>query len=460
MPSSFRPTQALKASAMVFCLCALSAYSLELELPLDPSDAAANFLSVTGFGYHVAEHRLDGHPGLDFEFKLGGKVRAAHAGQLNFFADAHDPSKLTVQVDFSADGKNWRNVYTNVGSLEPGLAKGSALVAGQAIGTAGTVTATGSGGAVIQYAMTHFQLDDMSGAVNHGLSNKTALSPVPFFSASAQSAFAALVEKSTYHQQLCEPFISSARGLLAYPSLVRTWTLAQGSHGTRIDFTCDHSATQSSYRYALLDATNTVLETGAVSTDSTLSALPKIDFTAANGSKRLGVYAVNAITGVLTLDYSAPGGSRPTSFGGASSYRSEGGLTACAVSSDAVCLVGESSPYRLGQQINLSLAVRADKLAGAPASVEVWAAVAMPDGSLWYITAAGLDHTPAPLRSAQALSSGQSTVVPLVIAVPVTTALAGQYTVYGGVVPVGTPVAQLLAAKLGNLLTVSSAIQP
>jgi len=428
--------------------------------PGPPADAATSFLGVAGYGYHVAEHRLDGHPGLDFEFRLGAKVKAAHAGQLSYFADSHDPSKVTVQIGFSADGKNWRNVYTNIAGLEPGLDNGSAVVAGQAIGTAGTVSANVGNNTVISYAMTHFQLDDLSGAVNYGLSNTTAVSPVSYFSASAQTAFAALVAKATYRQQLCEPFITTPRGLLAYPNLSRTWTLALGGHGARLDFTCDHSAAQSAYSYALLDAANTVLETGTVTTDSALSALPKIDFTAANGSKRLGVYAVNAITGVLTLDYSAPGGSRPSSLGSASSYRTDSGLTACAAASDAVCLVGESSPYRLGQQITLNLVVRADKLLGAPASVDVWAAVALPDGSLWYVTAAGLDRTPAPLRSAQALGNGPSTLVPLVMAVPVTSALAGQYTVYGGVVPVGTPVVQLLAAKLGNLLAVASAIQP
>lgn len=91
---------------IVVGLLAGSTMALELELPLDPVDAGSSLLRVAGFGYHVAEHRLDGHPGLDFEYRLGAKVRAAHAGRLNYFADAYDPSKITVQIEFSADERH------------------------------------------------------------------------------------------------------------------------------------------------------------------------------------------------------------------------------------------------------------------------------------------------------------------------------------------------------------------
>lgn len=158
-------------------LLAARAVAQELELPLDPADAGSNFLRVAGFGYHVAERRFDGHPGLDFEY--------------------------------------------NLSALEPGLVKGRQVSTGQAMGTAGSVNSR-SGNTTLSYAMTHFQLDDLSGALNYGLSNPTALSPVPYFSAQARAAFATLVGRVTYQQQLCEPFMSTPRGLLAYPSLSRT----------------------------------------------------------------------------------------------------------------------------------------------------------------------------------------------------------------------------------------------
>ena len=444
---------------IVLGLLAGSTTALELELPLDPLDAGSNFLRIAGFGYHVAEHRLDGHPGLDFEYKLGAKVRAAHAGRLSYFVDAHDPSKLTVQIEFSADGKNWRNVYTNLAALEPGLVQGSQVSTGQALGSAGSVTAQ-RGNTTLTYAMTHFQLDDLSGAVNYGLSNPTALSPIPYFSATAQAAFAALVEPVTYHQQLCEPFMSTPRGLLPYPSLTRTWRLQQGSHVTRLDFSCDHASNQSSYRYALFDASDALLETGTVITESGASALPTIEFNPTTGGKRLGVYAVNANSGTLSLDYSAPGGSRPLSINNASRYGTEPGATACATASDALCLVGEASPYRNGQSLSLSLAVHGDRLAGAPASVDLWGAPASPDGALWFFTPSGLSPTPAAWRGALDLRSGQGTIVPLLANVTITPALAGRFIFFGLAAPVGTPVEQLLERRLGNLLAVTTAIQP
>lgn len=440
-------------------LLAARAVALELELPLDPADAGSNFLRVAGFGYHVAEHRFDGHPGLDFEYKLGAKVRAAHAGRLTFFSDAHDSSKTTVQIEFSADGKNWRNVYTNLSALEPGLVKGSQVSTGQAIGTAGSVNFR-SGNTTLSYAMTHFQLDDLSGALNYGLSNQTALSPVPYFSAQARAAFATLVDRVTYQQQLCEPFMSTPRGLLAYPSLSRTWRLSQGGHSARIDFTCNHASGQSSYDYALFGADDTLLERGSVSADTAASDLPKITFTLSTGGTRLGVYQVNANTGTLSLDYSAPGGSRPANFNSASRYGTDPGATACATVSDALCLVGEASPYRDGQSITLNLAVQRDRLPGTPANVDLWVALAAPNGALWFFTPSGLSAAPAVWRGGLALNSGQSTVVPLLADVPVSATLAGQFTFFGLVAPVGTAPERLIDDKLGNLMAVTTAIQP
>ncbi|MDK2123009.1 M23 family metallopeptidase [Parachitinimonas caeni] len=443
------------ALPVLMILTAGSSLAMELQLPLDPADAAFNFLGVAGFGYHVAEHRLDGHPGLDFEFTVGAKVRAGHAGTLNAFTDSHDPTKMTVQIDFTDEGKSWRNVYTNISGLEPGITNGSKLSAGQVFGTAGTVTAK-NGSNTIQYAMTHFQLDDMSGVVSFGLSNKTALSPVPYFSTSARAALDTLVAKSTYPQQVCEPSLSTPRGLLSYPTLQRRWTLSQGSHATSIEFTCNYASQTAGFGYTFYDSKEAVLETGTVTMELGLSSVPKLDFTASNGSKRLGVYKINGSSLSLQLDYSAPGGARPTDFSAASSYSTVSAM-ACATATDVVCLVGEASPYRTGSTIDLNLALRADQLAMGVSKVDLWLALLMPTGQLLYLGSNGLGGSPEAFRTEVSAKNQQ---FPLFASVPAGMVPAGNYTIYAVAVPTGTPADQLLDKKLGNLLTVVTQVAP
>ena len=64
----------------------------------------------------MSEHRYDGHPGFDFEFIPGRKVRAAHGGRLRYTADFRDPALKTVTINAAKAVA----IDSKIGSLEAG----------------------------------------------------------------------------------------------------------------------------------------------------------------------------------------------------------------------------------------------------------------------------------------------------------------------------------------------------
>ena len=362
------------------------AHALELELPIALVDAGYLAYGVAPFGYHVAEHRYDGHPGIDIEFMPGRKVRAAHAGAFRYTVDSHDPSLKTVTIEFQEEGINYQLFYTNIGSLEEGIDNGVEVASGQIFGTPGEVVRNLGSAGSFTYAMTHFQLADNRSS--YGLSNFSAISPEPYFDAESRQVLAQIWEKSQYHQMICEPYFSTSRGVSPNPTIIRRWIAEAGSAATDIEFSCDFSLSDpnNSYQYRLISGMNTTLEAGAVVVTASVGGVSEIDLYPEGASPRLGALYVK--DGTMDLAYSEPGGSRPVDLTNAMHYSSESAAS-CANATDAVCFKGNAAPYMSGDRLNLSLEIDWTKLSDAPLSdtsfiANLWLALQLPSGEILF----------------------------------------------------------------------------
>lgn len=427
-------------------LAALSgaAAAFELDLPIRMDDVGYRMFGVAPYGYHVAEHRYDGHPGLDFEYIPGAKVYAASGGSVQVFTDSHAPDKQTLQLNFSENGKNYRLVYTNLSALEPGVTSGATATRGQMLGTAGSQTQNQAGGVSVTYAMTHFQLDDFS--LNHGLTNSSAVSPVSYFSSAAQADLAAIWSQSAYRQMVCEPYLTNPRGLLGKPTVIRAWTRTTGALASRIDFRCDFSDNGAT-GYTLYDASGNVLETGTVDLTPVTAGTTTIDLLSAGGVRRGIVFAKDAL---LRIAYSAPGGDRPADFTATSEYTTSGAATNCAANTDAVCITGDRSPFRPGDSLGVSIALDWSKLTRNRVTGDLWVALQMPDGAFLFLDGNG--NWNATASSYKNLPAG-TTSVAIFQPFTVTAGMAGTYTLYAVLMEEGSALAQLDTARISNIAT-------
>lgn len=425
-------------------LAALSgtAAAFELELPIRMEDVGYRMFGVAPYGYHVAEHRYDGHPGLDFEYIPGAKVYAASGGSVQVFTDSYAPDKQTLQLNFSENGKNYRLVYTNLSALEPGVTHGATVIRGQMLGTAGSQTQNQAGGVPVTYAMTHFQLDDFS--FSHGLTNSSAVSPVSYFSAAAQADLAAIWSQSAYRQMVCEPYLTNPRGLLGKPTVIRTWMRTTGALANRIDFSCDFSDSGAT-GYTLYDANGNALEAGTAALTPVTAGTTTVDLSSASGVRQGIVFAKDTL---LRIAYSAPGGDRPADFTTASEYATAGAATNCAANTDAVCITGDRSPFRPGDSLGVSIAQDWGKLTRSRVTGDLWVALQMPDGALLFLDGNG-NWTPAASRYRN-LSAG-TTSVAIFQPFAVTAAMAGTYTLYAVLMEEGSALAQLDTARISNI---------
>lgn len=369
-------------------LVGTAADAVELELPIDPADFGFQAYGVAPFGYHIAEHRYDGHPGLDFEYKPGAKIRAAHGGSFRYTADGRDATLKTVTIEWQENGVNYQTFYTNVSALEAGLTNGSTVTTGQVFGTAGSVTGYVGGSSPVTYAMTHFQFND--NRVTYGLTNAGALSPETYFSATAKASLATAWQKMQYAQMVCEPFLSTSRGMTPYPVVTRRWQRRSGSLAETIEFTCDFSLTSNAYRYRLLNAAGVATESGTASLTAVVGGTSSIDLTNSSGGMRRGVLTVK--DDLMQLDYAAVGATRPANLSAATSY-STTVASVCAKSTDAVCFSGNTSPYRSGDKLTLGITVDLSKTTSAGTGGDLWLGVVPPGGSLLYL------HPDGQLRS-------------------------------------------------------------
>jgi hypothetical protein len=286
---------------------------LSLGMPIDLSDVAATAFGLAPFGYHGADHALDGHPGWDVEYRLGGVVRAAAAGTVQSVgADPSAPGRSTVQLEHVVGTHFYRTVYTNLASVSPEVVAAATVRAGQSLGTAGTVSQT-VGTTPITYAMTHFQLDDFE--YYRDTPNPNAVTPEPFLTPDAKLFFDRIFSTAVFSPELVEPYASNPR-TLAFPAS-RTWTRVSGDGPAGIRFTRS-DARNPNYEYAVLAESGTAVETGTVTLALTGRPFPSIDLVSATG-RRLGIYDI--VSNQMRLSLANPGSSRPTDLGSASYYR-------------------------------------------------------------------------------------------------------------------------------------------
>ena len=118
---------------------------LALSMPVEPGDAANTVFGIAPFGYHGAEHAADGHPGWDIEYRIGGIVRAAAAGTVeNVVPDSVTAGRFTVQIQHTVGTHHYRTSYSNLASVNAGIAAQEVVRAGQPIGTPGTLGTLGT----------------------------------------------------------------------------------------------------------------------------------------------------------------------------------------------------------------------------------------------------------------------------------------------------------------------------
>jgi Peptidase family M23 len=284
-------------------------------MPLTIGDSANVAFGLAPFGYHGADHAVDGHAGWDIEFRAGGLVRAAADGTvLSVTADPVFGGRTTVQVEHAAGQHFYRTIYTNLSSLSAEFAAGDAVTQGQVLGVAGSVTAV-VGSAAVTYAMTHFQIDDFDFYAG-SIPNPNAVSPELLLNAEGRVVFDRIWPLAVFAAELTEPFATNPRAT-TFP-LTRTWMLESGDGPAGISFTRRDVHAAGEYEFAILAESGTALEAGAVTLGYTSRPLQTIALVAPT-SVRLGVYDV--VDDRLRLALAVPGAPRPADLTGAAIYR-------------------------------------------------------------------------------------------------------------------------------------------
>jgi murein DD-endopeptidase MepM/ murein hydrolase activator NlpD len=134
---------------------------LSVAMPIDSIDVANSAFGLIPFGYHGGGHTEDGHAGWDIEYRIGAPVRAAATGTVfSVEPDLIALGRTAVVLEHVVGEHFYRTHYTNLATTSSDVVVDEVILAGQPIGTAGTITAT-VGEASMTYAMTHFQLDDL-----------------------------------------------------------------------------------------------------------------------------------------------------------------------------------------------------------------------------------------------------------------------------------------------------------
>ena len=287
---------------------------LSVNMPIEPGDSANTAFGVAPFGYHGADHAGDGHTGWDIEYRIGGVVRAAAAGTVeNVFPDPFTPGRFTVQLEHIIGTHHYRTIYTNLANVNADIAPPEVVRAGQALGTAGTISSTIGTRHLSAYAMTHFQLDDFE--YYREIPNPNAVSPEPFLTAEAKPLFDALwaqrgVRPRAGRAVRDQPARSVVPCIANLDASRRQWSGGNSLH--------QESRTGRRYEYALLAESGTVIETGAVAINVTARPYPLIALTAPT-SVRLGLYDI--VSNELRLSLANPGSPRASDLNGASVYR-------------------------------------------------------------------------------------------------------------------------------------------
>ena len=284
---------------------------LSLALPIADGDSATTAFGIAPFGYHGADHALDGHPGWDIEYRPGASVRAAAAGTVQSVLP-DSTGRTVVQIQHVVGSHYYRTVYTNLQTVASDVAPNLTVQSGQVLGVAGLVT-TSVGTTAVTYAMTHFQLDDFE--YYRDVPNPNAVSPEPFLSAGASSLFVRIWSNAAFVHELVEPFVSNPRAL-TFPAS-RTWMKAGGDAPAGVQFS-RASARAADYTYALLAESGVALESGTVTLNVAARPYPTIDLVSATATRR-GIYDI--VSNEMRLAIGEAGAARPTTISAASIYR-------------------------------------------------------------------------------------------------------------------------------------------
>lgn len=286
---------------------------LSIAMPIDGADIASNAFGLLPFGYHGADHAGGGHSGWDIEYRQGAQVRAAADGVVQAIEpDIIVPGRTKVTIEHALGAHIYRTVYANLSSIREQIILGGAVVRGQPIGVAGTVTATIAATAVT-YAMSHFQVDDFE-IHREGVDPK-AVSPEPFLNAEGRALFDRIWLRSAFAQEPTEPFISMSRDQ-RFP-LTRTWRLDSGDGPAGLSFTRT-SGVAADHGYLVLTQSGTAIESGAVTLRVLARPFATIDLVTPTGP-RLGLYDI--VGDQMRLALGSPGAPRPADLGAASVYR-------------------------------------------------------------------------------------------------------------------------------------------
>jgi len=294
------------------------AATFTIDLPISAGDAVNDFGGVNPFGVHLADHGVDGHPGWDFQYRIGGLVRAAADGTVQSIAapEAQRPNRFVVQVSHQVSGRNYRTVYFGVENVRSAIVVNASISRGAVIGEAAVLSQV-IGTAQRTYATIHFQVDDFS--YSGGLTNQNAVSPALFLSAGALALFTTLWNDAAYSGEPTEPFWSNPRDV-TFP-MTRRWTRQRGDLAEIIELTRPNG-TSNDYSYRMLDAAGAVIESGTAQTAPFERPFPTIDLSPTSGGSRRGLYDI--VNNSMRLVLGAAGASRPTGFTNESSYTTTG----------------------------------------------------------------------------------------------------------------------------------------
>ena len=282
---------------------------LSLAMPIDSVDAANAAFGMIPFGYHGGGHTEDGHAGWDVEYRIGAPVRAAAAGTVfSIEPDLISLGRTTVVLEHVVGEHFYRTHYSNLATVAADLDVDDLVIAGQPLGTAGTVTTTFLN-ATVTYAMTHFQLDDLE--YHREIANPKAVSPEPFLNAAGKSLFDRIWTSAIYFEEPVEPFATNPREA---PVTQRIWMKAGGDGPAGIRFMRVGTA----YTYELLAESGTVVEVGSA-TMQRLSAGPASITLVSSTATRLGVYDI--LSNEMRMSLANPGEARPADLTAASIYR-------------------------------------------------------------------------------------------------------------------------------------------
>ena len=286
---------------------------LSIAMPIDGADIVINAFGLLPFGYHGADHASVGHSGWDIEYRVGAQVRAAADGLVQSIEpDSIVPGRSRVTIEHALGAHIYRTVYANLSSVREEVVLASAVIRGQPLGVAGTITSM-IGGTPVTYAMSHFQVDDFE--THREGPDPKAVSPESFLTAEGRAIFDRIWPRATFAQELTEPFISMSRDLRL--PVTRTWRLESGDGPAGLSFTRT-SGVDAAHQYLLLTQSGTAVESGAVTLRVLARPFATIDLVTPTGP-RLGLYDI--VGNQMRLALGSPGAPRPADLGAASVYR-------------------------------------------------------------------------------------------------------------------------------------------